>query len=508
MQLRIVLLALLSLSTPVAAVSQQQHFRPKGQIKVEGAGDSILCEKLLARENKLLLVRRNNVEVWDPGTATLVTSRPIDVPDMTEDDARIISPSGRFMFVFGNYKSGARHDKIKRPASVWSLETGKQIVSFDQKRIKYARWSTNGRTLVIANEEIEKTPRLQPARMEVSFRDGESFQHLNTLHVENLNWSYLTQDGRKFFYTTAKVKNFVVMKFLSFSSGPINVWDIQSGKLEQTIAANPRDPEQGMRSISVSPDERFLTFVTQPVKSKDTERTLVVWSIDKTGPSYEMSRKYELKPTPKISDWSASFSPDGKYFALITAKGAYGPYGKGIFVQVFASDAGTKLAEFAERNAPSNWFNANQVLLFNYGTKMKTVELATGKELYEDKIVYEAYQETKSRTVESMIIPGTVDNEIYYGPWVVLDETKIVPHRNDQMFLTYSKEYVKVYDVKTGLLQTLVEPSIDTSKPVDPGKKPRLKRGPWVSKADWCNDGNAIYVVSADKKTVSFWSMN
>jgi len=82
----------------------------------------------------------------------------------------------------------------------------------------------------------------------------------------------------------------------------------------------------------------------------------------------------------------------------------------------------------------------------------------------------------------------------------------IVPHRNDQTFLTYSKEYVKVYDARTGAVQTLVEPPIDTSKPIDPGKKPQLKRGPSVSKADWCNAGNALYVVSADKKTVSFWS--
>lgn len=509
MKLRIVTMALLSLFAPIAAVSQHQHLRPKGQIKVEDAGDRITAEKLLPGENKLLLVRRNMIQVWDSATTTLLASRPIDVPNMTEDDARIISPSGRFMFVFGNYKSGAKHDKIKRSASVWNLETGKQIAAFDQKRILYARWSMNERTLVITNQEIEKTRRLLPARMEISFWDGESFQHLNTLHVENLNWSYLTQDGRKFFYTIAEVKNFVVIKFLSFSRGPINVWDIQSGKVDHTIAANPSDPEQGMRSISVSPDERYLTFVTQPSKSKDTERILVVWTIDKTGSVYKMSRSYEIKPTPKISEWSAAFSPDGKYLALITAKGSYGPYASGIFVQLYSTDAGTKLAEFAERKTPGNWFNGNQILLFNYGTKMKAVELATGKQLYEDKIIYEAYQETGSLTFDSMSLPGTTDIQTTYGPWVVLDETKIVPHPNDRMFLTYSKEYVKVYDAKTGaVLQTLVEPPIDTSKPVDPGKKPRLKRGPLVSKADWFNDGNAVYVVSADKKTVSFWSMD
>ena len=318
-------MALLTLFAPIASVSQHQHLRPKGQIKVEDAGDRIVAEKLLAGENKLLLVRRNIIQVWDSATTTLLASRPIDVPDRTEDDTRIISPSGSFMFVFGNYKSGAKHDKIKRPASVWNLETGKQITAFDQKRIPYARWSTNGRTLVIANQEIEKTPRLQPARMEISFWDGESFQHLNTLHVENLNWSYLTQDGRKFFYTTAEVKNLVVFKYLSFSGGPINVWDIQSGKVDQTIAANPSDPEQGMRSISVSPDERFLTFVTQPPKSKDTERTLVVWTIDKTGPVYKMSRRYEINQLLKSVTGAPHLVLTENTLLLSLRKGPTGP---------------------------------------------------------------------------------------------------------------------------------------------------------------------------------------
>jgi WD40 repeat protein len=93
--------------------------------------------------------------------------------------------------------------------------------------------------------------------------------------------------------------------------------------------------------------------------------------------------------------------------------------------------------------------------------------------------------------------------------WVVHDETKIVPHVSGRMFLTYSNQYVKVYDAQTGaVLQTLVEPAIDTSNPVDPQKGPRLSDEPLVSKADWSSDGNTLYIVSADRKSVSFWSMN
>ena len=505
MKLRILAIALLLLVTSITALAQPR-LHPKGEMKIDG-DDRIVAEKLLPGGNKLLLVRRRNIQIWDLASATPVASRPIDVPDMTEDYERLISPDGRFMVVFGNYNSGAKLDKVKRPASVWNLETGKQVAAFDQMRVRYARWSRNGRTLIIANDQIEKT-RIEPVRTELSFWDGESFQHLNTLEVKNLKWSYLTEDGSKFLYSVGKVRNLVVLKYLKFSGGPINVWDIKSGKVEQTIAANLNDPEQGLRSASVSPDERFLAFVTQPQESKDTERTLVVWGIDKTSSIYEITRRYEIKPTPKISDWSASFSPDGKYLALITATGHYGPYASGIFVQLYTADGGTKVAEFTERNAPSHWFDRNQILLFSYGGKMKGVELATGKKLYEDKIIYEAYQETNTWEVESMIIPGTTDYETSYGPWVVLDETKIVPHLSGKIFLTYSKQYVKVYDAKTGaVLQTLVEPPIK-SKPADPKKKPRLSGAPLVSKVDWADDGNMLYIVSADKKSVSLWSMN
>jgi hypothetical protein len=97
----------------------------------------------------------------------------------------------------------------------------------------------------------------------------------------------------------------------------------------------------------------------------------------------------------------------------------------------------------------------------------------------------------------------------YTGEWIVHDETKIVPHVSGRIFLTYSNQYVKVYDAQTGaVLQTLVEPTIDTSKPVDSINKPRLTKGPLVSQAEWSSDGNAVYIVSADKKSVSFWSMN
>jgi WD40 repeat protein len=83
----------------------------------------------------------------------------------------------------------------------------------------------------------------------------------------------------------------------------------------------------------------------------------------------------------------------------------------------------------------------------------------------------------------------------------VTDSTTIVVHPLRDLFLTYSNQYVKVFNSLTGeLLQTLVSPPMDYTK-----KKPRLSDKSLVSKADWSRDGKTLYVFSEDKKSVSIW---
>lgn len=500
--MRIVSITLLFFCTSFAAFSQSRPvLQAKGEFRIEE--DRIITEKFLPSENQLLLVGQKNIWLWDLATAKLSASRPIDVPDVTEDKPRVISPNGLYMIIFGNYDARDKGNKIKRPASVWNLETGKQIAVFDKttKPVRYAAWSRNGKTLVTASDTIDQE-RTDADPVEISFWDGASFQHLNTVPEGNVKWSYLSADGSTFFYSVAETKSFIIDKFLKDSGGPLSVWDIKTGKVEQTIFANPNDQKQGMRSLSISPDERFLTYVTQPPKSKDVESTLVVLSIDST---HAINRKYEIKPTPKISDWSASFSPDGKYFALTTGKVGYWSYDDGLVLQLYSTEAGFKIAELTKHYAPGYWLNDDQILLFDYGVRMEAVEVPVNRKLYESKLIYKSSHRTKTHPgIPGLTVRWTEDVGFH-----IQDQTKIVPHVSGRMFLTYSNQYVKVYDAQTGtVLQTLVEPAIDTSKPVDPKKEPRLSHAPLVSKAGWSSDGKTLYIVSADKKTVSFWSVN
>ena len=511
-KVRILSIALLFLFTSLAAFSQSRPIlHARAELRIDDADDHIITEKFLPNENKLLLVSKKNIRVWDLVTEKLLASRPIDVPDITEDKPRVISPNGRYMIVFGNYNARDKRNKIKQPATIWDLETRKQIVVFDKttRPVRYAAWSRNGKTLVTASETIDQE-RVVAEPLEISFWGGESFQFVNTVPADNIKWSYLSADGSTFFYSVARVKRLLIIdKYLTDWHGPISVWDIKTGKVEQTIFANANDPEQGMRSISVSPDERFLTYVTQP-KSEDVERTLVVSSIDRTSSGYAINRKYEIKPTPKISDWGASFSPDGKFLTLVTGKFGYWSRTGGLVLQLYSTEAGSKTVELTRHSEPDHWLNDNQILLFNNGSLLEAVEVPSGRKLYESKLVYKFSQRTEKHTRRSTAFPGMSETySTYTGGLFIRDETKILPHVSGRMFLTYSNQYVKVCDAQTGaVLQTLVEPAVDTSKPVDPKKEPRLSNAPLVSRAAWSSDGQTLYIVSADKKSVSFWTMN
>ena len=111
--------------------------------------------------------------------------------------------------------------------------------------------------------------------------------------------------------------------------------------------------------------------------------------------------------------------------------------------------------------------------------------------------------------VPSAAFPALSDRKTRVVRTIVDDETTVVPNASGKIFLTYSNQYVKIYDAQTGsLLQTLVEPGVDTSKSVDPKKRPQRSRTALVSKADWFNQGNAVYIISADKRSDSFWALN
>lgn len=459
----------------------------KGEFGFGERYGNVIAHRFVDGENRLVLVGPKVVRVLDVATGILSEPRLIEVPDFNEDRPRLISPDGRSLIIFGNYGSGRKEDRVKRAPSVWDLQTGKQIAALDRtaKPVRAALWSRNGKTLATSSDPY--APHFTDSRsVEVSFWDGETFEHKNSLPSDKVGWWHLTEDGDACVYSTGEVKGFIPLidtKYVS-PAGPVSLWSITAGRVEQTVSASDGGVERKVRAINLSPDGKFIALVVQPPKSKDAERRLSVWEIDgSAAPRYELKPRYEITPAPKLDSNGAMFSHVGTYFALDAGKN----------LQIYVTRTGEKRFELRDFDAPSAWLN-DEIVYDSYSTRLEVFDAATGKELYRKALTYDASEHTPYDPNSTM--PGVPVTD-------VRDETKIVAHPRGALFLTYSNQYVEVFDAHTGaLLQTLVSPPMDYS-----GKKPRRSDKRLVSLAGWSGDGKTLYVFDADKRSVSLWRL-
>jgi WD40 repeat protein len=148
----------------------------------------------------------------------------------------------------------------------------------------------------------------------------------------------------------------------------------------------------------------------------------------------------------------------------------------GKVTRIYEAQTGEKRFELQGSDLPYEWLNDNKVLLYvkykigwSSGRKhLEAFDIASGKMLYTQKLIYE-----EPREPETGVAPG------HY------DDTAIIPHPDSKIFLTYSDNYVKLFDSQTGeCLQTIVTP---------------------VWRAGWSGDGKALYVISAGRRRVSIW---
>src|SRR6266496_3186767 len=93
--------------------------------------DQITSDRFLQKEDTLVLVGKKTIKRVDLKTGTFIQSVPINLPESVEDNERMISPDGANLLVFGNYLSKAKTDRVKHPASIWDLKTGKQVAVLD-----------------------------------------------------------------------------------------------------------------------------------------------------------------------------------------------------------------------------------------------------------------------------------------------------------------------------------------------------------------------------------------
>lgn len=495
------LLLLCVLSMPVALGQTRPVWRLKGDFGFQDRKERIMLDKYMERENRLWLLGSESLLLLDVGNAKVLESKPSAFPALAvsancDFDDWVFSPDGRKILIIEKVKKDKKKDKtkdtakevVKQNVSIWDSLTEERIAVLDrvQERIKAGSWSKNGKTLVTYDYDFNLMVNA-PTKMAVSFWDGETFAHRYSISVDFPTWTHWSDDGRRFFAATGRRKSLFGVKYVSDSRGIINIWDTSKEQIEKTISVS--DPNFNIRTskVSVSPDGRFFVFVNKH-KSKSAEHRLLAWEMNGS-----ISQKYEFKANPKIDDSYVRFSPDGKYFALDAGKN----------LQIYETQTGEKRFELPDVEPPDFWLNDNQTLINDGFKKMAAFEVPNGRKLYEQKLIH--------HSVDMPTGTGTTDlngNTTYDTTTVILDSTRLVAHPGGKMFLTYSKQYVKVFDSRTGeLLQTIISPDLAAPTPDFCKKFPKQCKGDLVWKAGWSKDGKMLYVFNANRQSVTLWEL-
>ena len=460
----------------------------RGNFGLHTVNDSIHQYKYLERENQLLLIGWQNVQLIDLNNFKIIETRPLKMP-ITEIRPEYqhedwpISPDGRFLLLIGlNDARTKTKTETKQAAWALDLQTGKRIRLLEHPDlIRTAAWSKNGKTLMTTDAfyigSLTRT-------LNVSFYDGETFKYRNSVTIDNVTWTYLSNDGERFFAASGKQKNLLGIKYVADADSVVRIWKTGSGELEKTIAVADKNFHPKTREIEISPDEKFLLMVNKH-KSNPSENRLLAWEINGS-----IEPKYSLQPQPKIDDSRTEFSPDGTHFALDVGKN----------LQIYETATGKLKVELADVELPSWGWMDNNVLasvntkqrnLFKRDLLLKAFDATDGRLLFKQRM---AFDENEVYNAADFTEAGTE----------VTDYTVLRPHPTKKLYMTFSNEFVKIFDSRTGAwLQTVVHPLIR----VELSGKQRMTHGKTVEAADWTRDGRALYVFSANRTSVSLWQL-
>ena len=471
-----------------AALSQPKPVvQDRGNFGLFVVDDSISQYQYLEQQNQLLLIGWKHLQLLDLTNFKVIETRPIVLPYNDRRPNYLgmdwpIRPDGRYMVLLGLYELRTKtKTEDKQAASIMDLQTGKRIALLDHpERIRTATWSKDGKTLMTMDHfMIDAFTRT----LNVSFWDGETFAHRHSITIENVTWTYLSNDGERFFAASGKGKSLFGIKYVSDDNSVVRIWKTRTGEVEKTIAVGGAEFQPKTREIAISPDENFLLMVKKH-KSVSSEHRLLAWEING-----DVTPKYELRPQPKIDDSRLEFSPDGKYFALDVGKN----------LQIYETETGKLKVELTNVELPSWGWLDNEVLasvdykqknFFEQGKILKAFNANDGSLLFKQRLEYEV--------VERPTYPSEGEES------VVVTDTYLRPHPTHRFFLTVSDLFVKIFDSRTGtLLQTVVHPLIRYDKM----GKPKMTNGNTVLSADWSKDGNTLYVFSANHMAVSLWKL-
>lgn len=475
-----------------AAQVADRKFQFQGKFDFESPSEPILVYKFLQSGN-LRLIGPNTFQIWDVSDKKVIESRRHEIKNLTPASFGAASPDKNKILVLG----GLDFEKNPFPTSVWEAESGKRIAVLDKssRPIRSAVWSKNGETLVTADNASLKNSSVREKRTEFCFWDGKTLEFRACVFLDDVTWRYLSHDGRSLFTTSVpSKKGFLGIPFTNGMANVIRIWDARTGKNDKNLSVGDDNFATLTWKLMPSPDGRFFALVSKN-KDKDDDHRILVWEIE----SLSELPKYIIKANPKVGDSSLRYTPDGKYFALDAGKNA----------QVYELETGRLKYEIVDADVPDFWLSDNRIALYRKTDKIKALEVADQKLVFEEKVAYATTERVLATSTDSN---GVVHNQTETE---IVDWTEIVPHpARADYFIAYSNDSVKVYDSSTGTnLGILVSPPLKferKKKKILGIPLPRLypSQRKLVSRAEWSEDGRSIFILNGTGTSVSIWKAN
>jgi len=147
-------------------------------------GELVQQVRVIDNRAKVVLIGRQNLQVWDITTARLLSSQLHEIKKRGDEDF-LLSPDGKRLMGVRNRFVPLNLTKDDRPdpALIYDLSTGKLVGTLQRPAmpIRSAEWSANGETIVSFSNTSQK-------ETEISFWSGSNFAWRSSFTVRGYGW--------------------------------------------------------------------------------------------------------------------------------------------------------------------------------------------------------------------------------------------------------------------------------------------------------------------------------
>ncbi len=469
-------------STIVIAQTSSGYFKFEGKFNFQNSDEQVVAYDFSSDNKQFRLFGEETVKVWDVETKKVLESRKHGIKNLLPKTFGGYSPDKTKMLVL-SYKNS--------PAKIYDIKTGKTLAVLDgvKNSIKSAMWSKDGSMLLTADNSLfDKSSVIYKSSTEVGFWNGETFELYNSANIKDIDWFYLTDDGRDFYSTSTPQDSFLFLP-ISGTTDVVNVRDTQTGKIDRKLSVGGTDYETISSKMMVSPNGEYLALVSKS-KNSEEERVMVWETSNGKKPLYIITN-------PEIGNSKLLYSPDGKYFAVDSGKN----------LQIYELATGRMTAEFKNKNLPDFWLADGNIALFCDIKFFEAIDASDGSTEYRSVLFYLEREEEVTKSTKDAF--GNYEKEVVTD---LYDASKIQPSPNSDYFLSVSDTQVSVYHAKSGSQRILIRsPGVKEKKIKILGLFSHYKKvypETTIKSVSWSEDSRTIIIEHKNEAAVSVYHLS